>query len=196
MRRALASATLLCAIALHAVPAAPPRPASLRAGVLLIAHPGLPDPNFARTVVLVLRHGPGGAMGLVLNRPAEVEFQAVFPELPAPPQDRGSVHVGGPVAQDGVQVLVGSGPAESRIVDGVHVARSAQEIGRVLADPSHPPVRAYAGHAGWAPGQLEAEIARGDWFLLPAHSRDVFLSRADTGTLWRQLLDRATLPWV
>jgi putative transcriptional regulator len=175
--------------------AAPPGQPPLAAGVLLVAHPRLPDPNFARTVVLVLQHERSGSTGLVLNRPTSVEPRSVLPEL-APLEGRATVHLGGPVMPSRIQLLVGSGPAEARVVDGVYLVRSLQELERTLADPAHPFLRAYAGYAGWAPGQLEAELARGDWFLLPARAADVFASDREAAELWRRLLDRATLPWV
>ncbi len=194
MPAVLALLILLGALGFAGEPSGPRR-VPLAAGVLLIADPALPDPNFARTVVLVIRHGKDGSLGLVLNRPAELDFRGVFPELSAP-EGRGSVHLGGPVATNRIQLLSGGGPAEARIVDGVYLVRSEQELKQAVADPSAPTLRAYAGHAGWAPGQLDAEIARGDWHLLPARAADVFASGPDTAELWRRLIDRSTLPWV
>ncbi|HEX4692107.1 MAG TPA: YqgE/AlgH family protein, partial [Solirubrobacteraceae bacterium] len=133
---------------------------SLR-GKLLIAGPTLLDPNFARTVVLIAEHTDEGAMGLVLNRPAETLIDEAVPDLEWMATDDARVWVGGPVADTAVIVL-----AEWDLPELAGALVEA-DLGFVGADADQPAqldgairrARVFAGHAGWGPGQLEAELA-------------------------------------
>jgi putative transcriptional regulator len=159
-------------------------------GQLLIASPSIHDPNFRRTVVYMTEHGDEGAMGLVLNRAAETTVGEAVPDLAWLAEDDAVVHVGGPVAPQSVVVLaefeepelsallvdadLGFVPAE---VDDVSAL--AEALGRR---------RVFAGHAGWGPGQLEAEMQEESWILEPATREDVFTP--DPEELWSQVLRR------
>ena len=156
-------------------------------GRLLVATPTLSDPNFAHSVVLVLDHDDEGSLGVVLNRPTQVEVGAVLPRwrgLAASPEQ---VFIGGPVQPDGVLALAdgrGDGDALTLVRDGVGVLD-------LDADPDTLAlrrVRVFAGYAGWGGGQLEAEIERGDWFLVDARAEDVFSAAPDA--LWGDVLHR------
>ena len=154
---------------------------SLR-GHLLIASPALSD-VFRRSVVLVVEHGEDGALGLILNRPSEHRVIEAVPPLAdlADPDDL--VFVGGPVATEGVIAL-----GEFEVPDDA--ARPI--IGRLgvldpdAPDPSLTRLRVYAGHAGWAPGQLEGELEQDAWFVEPADPEDPFRE----GDLWVDALER------
>jgi putative transcriptional regulator len=158
-------------------------------GQLLVAGPTLLDPNFHRTVVLVVEHEEGGAMGLVLNRPSPIPAQRAIPELsPAlDPDER--LWVGGPVQGTSVVVLADfTGSAlESRSVQG--------DVGLVLPDADLEEVgeavrraRAFLGYAGWGPGQLEAELEGEDWIVADFSPKDAFTD--DPDRLWAQVLGR------
>ena len=156
-------------------------PDSLK-GQLLIAAPQLVD-YFRRTVVLVVEHNEEGAMGLVLNRPTETDVAEAVPDLAALADSVDVVHAGGPVQPDAVLVL---GDFEEPEEAGTPVSGT---LG--LLDPEHPDpalrrVRVYAGYAGWAPGQLDAEMEEGAWIVEPAAPDDPF-TRED---LWAAVLQR------
>jgi len=163
---------------------------SLR-GRLIIASPLLQDPNFDRTVVLITEHDEEGAMGLVLNRPSEAPVAEAVPDLAwVAPDDDGLVHIGGPVAPDGVIVLAEwDDPAHA----GVLVD---DDLGFVPGDPEDVDAvagavrraRVYAGHAGWGPGQLEAELAEEAW-IVEAPLRDELFS-PEPEDLWPAVLRR------
>jgi putative transcriptional regulator len=159
-------------------------------GKLLIASPVIADPNFARTVILVTEHGPEGAMGLVLNRRAESTVEQVVPDLDwiAEPGDR--VHVGGPVAATSVIVLAEfEDPGEAAlIIDGDlgFVPASADDRDALVAALRRR--RVFAGHAGWGPGQLEAELEEDSWIVGPALPDDVFADEPEE--LWATALRR------
>jgi putative transcriptional regulator len=160
---------------------------SLR-GQLLIAAPGMPD-YFRRSVVLVIEHGEQGAMGVVLNRPSEATVADAVPQLAelASPED--VVHAGGPVSPTAV-VAIGDfeDPAEAaRLVVG--------DVGLVDPDRTHPALRrlrVYAGYAGWAPGQLDAELEDEAWIVEPAEPDDPFQEE----DLWAATLQRKGGPYA
>jgi putative transcriptional regulator len=150
-------------------------------GKLLIASPALSD-FFERTVVLLIEHNEDGAMGVVLNRPSETMVAEAVPTLAGLGEDGEVVRLGGPVGQNSVVALGEFGdPGESsRLVVG--------ELG--VVDPDHSEslvrLRVYAGHAGWGPGQLEAELEQEAWVLGDPDPGDPF----SEGDLWAQALAR------
>jgi putative transcriptional regulator len=159
------------------------------AGQLLIAGPNLGDPNFWRTVVLVVAHNEEGALGLVLNRPSETTVREAVPDLTELIDPDEDVLVGGPVQQSAVIVLAQfDDPSNAALLafDDIGVLGDADSAGdsgiRIRA------ARAFAGHAGWGPGQLDDELARGDWILEPAQRDDAFSSAP--GALWPNVLQR------
>ncbi len=160
---------------------------SLR-GRLLISGGGLFDPNFRHTVVLVGEHNQDGALGVVLNRPLDVPVAAAFPPLSALAGPGELVYRGGPV-QPREPVLLAE-LAHAALAD-VPVFGT---VGFLTGDisPEVLPVlrraRVFVGHAGWGPGQLEAEMETGSWIVDPAREEDVFTDAPDT--LWARVLER------
>ena len=154
---------------------------SLR-GQLLIASPALSD-YFRRSVVLVIEHTEEGAFGLVLNRQAEASVSEAVPGLSGLAGDDLAVNLGGPVATDSVVVLgwfADPDAAATRVVGDVGLLDpDAQEAD--LRD-----LRVYAGHAGWAPGQLDDELEREAWIVEQAEPADPF----EEGDLWAMVLQR------
>lgn len=170
------------------------------AGRLLVASPDLADPNFLRTVVLVLAHGEEGALGIVLNRPSEASVAELVPgwsDLAAPPE---RVFLGGPVGLDAVvglaQLNEDGDDSQAlnprlRSVGTVDLNRSPED-----ADAKVEAVRLFAGSAGWGGGQLEGELGERAWFVVDPATEDVFTD--DPEHLWRAVLKRQPghLAWV
>jgi putative transcriptional regulator len=154
-----------------------------------VASEDLTDPNFKRTVVLLLSYGPQGAVGLVINRPTEVDLSTVFPDLDGL-RDRQVVYSGGPVER-GKWMLLARSPADleqgRRVFADVHVSESQAELNRLGGAPGAA-FRVYAGYAGWAPRQLGFEIAAGGWHVV-AGDPDLVLADASRD-VWRLLLPR------
>jgi putative transcriptional regulator len=157
-------------------------------GQLLVAGPGLLDPNFWRTVVLIVEHTDDGALGLVLNRPSETTVGEAVSELQELLDLDDPLYVGGPVQPSALIVLAEfDEPGDAALIafeDVGVLAGGGQQDG----SPSVRRGRAFVGHAGWAPGQLDDELERGDWILEPARRDDAF-----TGTpldLWSTVLTR------
>ena len=161
-------------------------------GKFLVAHRDLQDPNFSRTVVLVLRHDEQGTSGLIINRPTEVKISSLLPDVDDPGERRGIVYDGGPVSRDRVVMLLRSKAKveeSRRIFDDVHVSRSAELLRRLMqTNGARLHYRVYTGHAGWAPGQLAAEFERGDWHVRAADAEMVF--DESPHEIWKMLLPR------
>src|SRR5690606_27550725 len=137
-------------------------------GRLLVAAPPLVDPNFDRTVVLLLAHGTDdGALGIVLNRPSGVAVGEYLEPWQPLALDPGEVFIGGPVQPEGV---IGLGWVSGHLPDGVRRLADGVGVVDLHRSPDELPgvtgVRLFAGHAGWGPGQLEAEIREGAWFVV------------------------------
>jgi putative transcriptional regulator len=161
-------------------------------GRLLVATPQLEDPNFRRTVVLMLDHGDEGALGIVVNRPMDVPVDSVLPDWQPHVTAPGRLFRGGPVGLDGALGVVGV-PGDDE--EPLGVRRILGALG--LVDLDTPPeivagavvgIRIFAGHAGWGAGQLEAEIDEGAWYVVDAEARDPFSDHPDD--LWRAVLRR------
>ena len=162
---------------------------SLR-GQLLVASPVLEDPNFHRAVILVTEHTPDGAMGLILNRVATTTVADALPDLTWLADGDDPVHVGGPVAPNGVVVLAEwDEPARAAVLveDDLGFVPADLEDADGLAAAIRR-ARIFAGHAGWGPGQLEDELAEDAWIVAPARREDLF--SADPDTLWSTVLRR------
>ncbi|HVW18714.1 MAG TPA: YqgE/AlgH family protein [Solirubrobacteraceae bacterium] len=161
---------------------------SLR-GKLLIAAPVLADPNFARTVVLIAEHGADGALGVVLNRPSEATVREVVPDLGEVVDDDEPVFVGGPVQPDGVLVLAEfEDPAKAALTLDGDLGFVALESDIEAVGGQTRRARAFAGHAGWGPGQLDAELDEEAWFVAPFDREDAFTEEPDD--LWSRALIR------
>jgi putative transcriptional regulator len=155
---------------------------------LLIASPALVDPNFRRSVVLVVAHDDEGAVGLVLNRESDAEVGEAVPELSEIVEPDSRVSVGGPVQPEAVVVLAEwDDPEEagSIVFDDVGLMPSEAELEHV-ADATRR-VRIFAGYAGWSGGQLEAELTEPSWLIEDAQVEDVFGENDD---LWATVVRR------
>jgi putative transcriptional regulator len=159
------------------------------AGQLLLASPSLLDPNFMRTVVLIGVHSEDGAMGVVLNRPSTVAVADAVPQLRDTVGALEAVYVGGPVQPSSVVFLAEF--LEPALAGMLVLGRigfpapnaSIEQLAQATARR-----RVFAGHAGWGRGQLDAEIAGGDWIAHPAQPRDVFTDVPQE--LWSSVLTR------
>jgi putative transcriptional regulator len=158
--------------------------------VFLIARPGMPDPNFRESVVLVVQSDAAEATGLILNRPTNRSLAELLPgERFEPFTD--PIFFGGPVAQQGLFALFQSarysGPAVP-MLPGIFFAILPDSVDALLSKPPEE-IRFFSGYSGWAPGQLQAEIDRGDWLVVDADAKTVF--RRDTSRLWQDMVQRA-----
>lgn len=143
--------------------------------------PDLADPNFTRTVVLVLEHDADGAAGVILNRPSDISPVLDLPAWSGLLTTPEVVFIGGPVDPDaavGVAAI-----SEGLDTQGIQLVDLSAEPGDLQV-----PVRVYAGYAGWGPQQLEAELVQGGWIVAGAEPEDVFTEKPEE--LWRRVVGR------
>jgi len=156
----------------------------------LVAKPGMPDPNFRESVVLVVQGENSEATGVIINRPTDRSLAELLPgerfESFTDP-----IFFGGPVARQGLFALFQADKyagAAVTMLPGLYLAVLPDSVDTVLKNPP-PKVRLFSGYSGWAPGQLQGELDRGDWLVVDADLPTVF--RKDTSRLWQDMVRRA-----
>lgn len=161
-------------------------------GVFLVAKPGLPDPNFSQTVVLVTQTEDFSTVGVIINRPTTLELRQFLPDTHAAGNYRDPVFSGGPVMRQAIVALfrAESPPAAPafHVLKNLYLTMHADNILPLLSDGNRQ-YRLYAGFSAWAPRQLESEFGREGWYVLPADAQTVF--RANLEDLWQELVRRA-----
>lgn len=166
-------------------------------GRILVATPLLDDPNFRRSVVLILEHHSAeGTLGVVLNRPTDVPVGQVLPHWSELVTGPSVLFQGGPVALDSALALARVPSGEEPL--GWRALDEGSDVSRVgVLDLDAPPgliaaelvqLRVFAGYAGWGVGQLRSEIEQGAWYVLAGEAADVFAS--DPERLWGTVLRR------
>ena len=156
-----------------------------------MATPAIGDPNFSRTVILLLEHSGEGAFGLVLNRPTDLDVGDPLPNWELYTAQPCVVFVGGPVEQERAIALARADGAHPAVgwqqvlgpVGTLDLTREPDEVGGGVGA-----IRVFAGYAGWDGGQLEAEIAAGDWFVVDARAEDALCAAPEQ--LWADVLRR------
>jgi putative transcriptional regulator len=152
-------------------------------GLLLVASPRLPDPNFYRSVVLIIQHDKQGAFGLILNRPTENTIEEIWEMIGEQPCDNDQpINLGGPVGGPLLALHDNSECSEREILPGVHFATHKDHLNHLVAD-SMSTLRIYTGYSGWGAGQLEGEMKMGGWMTLPASADYVF---GDAEGMWKR----------
>lgn len=171
---------------------------TLEKGVFLVASRELADPNFSQSVVLLVDYGLRGAMGIVINQPTKVMLAEVIPAISQLADRQDPLYLGGPVARDQILLLMRT---HRRPADAAHVfadiffSASETALKQVLEQQdSNDHFHAYLGYAGWAPGQLEDEVARGDWYISAGQAATVF--EQEPSEIWNKLIQQNSGLWV
>jgi putative transcriptional regulator len=167
-------------------------------GVLLIAGRNLNDPNFSKSVVLITEFNETGTVGLVINRRTMIPLAEVFPQIGELTALLEHLYLGGPVATHSIRLLVQAEelPDEAKhVFDDIYLVDTHNLFNQIIQDePGRRNLKLYAGYAGWAPGQLESELLRGDWYIWHASAEIIFnMMPEDT---WNELIQVATAKWV
>ena len=151
-------------------------------GHFLVASSQLADPNFVRTVVLLVHHSEQGAFGVVLNRPAETTVEHLWDKAgQGPCECKQPFYVGGPVSGPVMAIHGDPDLAEMTIVPGVYFAAHRDHLERLLSQDEHP-FRIFINHSGWGEGQLENELEEGAWLTIAATPDFVFYDPFDLWT--------------
>jgi putative transcriptional regulator len=170
----------------------PDQTSSSLAGSFLIAHPGLVEANFRRTVLILPDHTPKeGSFGLILNRPTGKVVGDLLADKPLGRLSRIPVLSGGPVSPDQLILAAFRWHPQTQVLECRH--HIAVDEAERLASKQHHTVRAFSGYAGWSAGQLEGELAQRSWLVHKADQEEV-LEIARAALVWRELA--ATFgPW-
>jgi putative transcriptional regulator len=189
LKRLLAAAF----IALLSLGAAIAQEQPLANGVFLVAKPDLLDPNFRETVVLITQPEIGGGpIGVIVNRPIAVHLSQVVPDIGTVPERFEQIYSGGPVMPNGLIFLLRTHERIERgwqVLADVYMSGDLDVLRKVVGGQlKAEALRAYAGYAGWAPGQLQNEIRQGGWYVINADAETVFA--ADASRVWRDLIEK------
>jgi putative transcriptional regulator len=170
----------------------------LAKGVLLVASPRIQDPNFVESVILVIGYDHDGSMGLIVNQRTRVDLATALPDVEELRGVKENLFLGGPVGRDRVTLLLRSRVAPEAslpVMEGLFITTSADVLRQVVSkDRAGETFHVYAGYAGWSPGQLDDEVARGDWRIVRGDDRILF----DTppSQLWRRLNEKLAGEWA
>jgi len=170
----------------------------LGAGKLLVASRDLGDPNFAKTVILLVQYDPQGVVGLILNRRTNVPLSKVLDSLKAAKNLSDPVYLGGPVDIPSVFALFKSSAkieGADRVFGGVYLIHEKTLLEQTISTRPDPGVfHVYLGYAGWTRQQLRAEVELGAWFIFPADVSTVF--KTDPDGLWPQMIRQTEMKVV
>ncbi len=159
-------------------------------GIFLVATPGMQDPRFRRSVVLVLEHGENGTLGLIINKITKISLAQVLPDLEDSDQKSNLLFFGGPVGLEGILFLARNAEPHERakhVMEDVYYSGDKNLLEEFLEqNKGAGELRVFLGNSGWSSGQLAAEIAQGAWRLVRGDSLTLFAK--DLDNIWRDLI--------
>lgn len=184
-------------IANAAEPQGKPAP-TMDTGIFLVATEQLENTSFAQTVILITHNSEKGAAGLAINRPSQYHLNELFPKQRELRRHPDAVFLGGPVQGDSIFVLMRTKRPHAgmyQVARDLYFAAGLDALSHGLKNLGDKElVRAYVGFSGWAPGQLDAEIARGDWLVVHANTDIIFDENNDS--VWQRLYKTWTGQWI
>jgi putative transcriptional regulator len=193
--RAALCGVVVALLTVSALVAQSKTPEDLATGKLLVMPRDSSDPNFAKSVVLLVEYGDDGAVGLIINRQTTVPLSRALPELKGADTHSEPVYAGGPVGRDAILALLQSNtePTDAEPVFGkLYLVSSRHGLESALAGGAGPSdLHIYVGYCGWGPGQLESEVRRGSWYIFDGRQEAVFDS--DPSTLWSRMIARTEM---
>jgi len=173
-------------------------PASPETGIFLVATEQLENTSFAQTVILITHNSEKGAAGLAINRPSQYHLNELFPKQSELRRHADEVFLGGPVQADSIFVLMRTRRPHKgmyQVAKDLYFAAGLDALSHGLKNLGDKEiVRAYVGFSGWAPGQLDQEIERGDWLVVHANTDIIF--DQDNGSVWQRLYKTWTGQWI
>ncbi len=175
-----------------------PSPAAPAKGKFLVASRRLGDANFAETVVLLIEYNQKGALGVVINRPADEQLSTLLPNVEGLRHRADPIFLGGPVGRNQLLILARSPsqPEESLpVFEDVYTIAGQTVLERLIHEVgANAKFRAFVGYAGWGAGQLDFEMSQGGWHVVPADTATVF--DKPPSEIWPDLIRRGEAQWV
>jgi putative transcriptional regulator len=169
--------------------------AELSKGKFLVASRGMRDPRFSETVILLIDYSNQGAVGVIINRPSDINLSEILPTIKGLKDRDDVIHIGGPVGMNQLLLLVRSRvqPDDSRqVFRDVYVSSDQKALEKAIQNRQKGwGFRIYSGYAGWAPRQLDNEISRGDWHVAPADANIIF--NAEPARIWPDLIQKSAV---
>jgi putative transcriptional regulator len=162
------------------------------AGRFLVARRALDDPHFRQTVIYLLRHGPSGTVGLIINRPSGLDLSDALSDIDGKDLESRSLFFGGPVEFTTVSMLIRN-EQESRLVEhiagDIYLSGDRSVLDRMLSEnkPDNA-LHFYLGHASWLPEQLAREIRQEDWYVIDTDPAVIFSTRPES--VWKRLIEK------
>ncbi|MFV2057820.1 MAG: YqgE/AlgH family protein [Thiohalomonadales bacterium] len=167
-------------------------------GVILVATNNLRNSSFKESVILVTHNTVRGTTGIAINKPSNIPLRQYFPNSEQVKKYNGHIYYGGPVGSKNIFLLINTEKQQSgmyRVADGLYFTRGIDLLrSNIDKYNNEDHIRAYAGYAGWGPGQLQNEIDRGDWTIVRSDPSVVFA--ADQETLWNRLNKSHSGRWI
>jgi len=162
-------------------------------GRFLVATEQLDHTSFHQAVILITHHSERGATGLTINRPTKIPLRKIFPHTQQLKQKEDSLYLGGPVSTNAIFVLLRTNQPSKNMH---HIAKNIyfSTANSAFSNAFNGTSRVYAGYAGWSPGQLQAEIDRGDWTLMHTEPNIIFEKKPQN--LWQRLSKRWSGQWL
>lgn len=160
-------------------------------GKLLLATPAIGDGNFEQSVIYMLHHDADGALGVIINRPSDLDLAELLPRWSDLTVEPANIFAGGPVEENGfigVGHAVGEQPETAVAVPGTNVVTVDLESDPALAAAHIDRLRIFRGYAGWGARQLDTELAAGAWFTVTSEPDDIW--SATPGELYEAVLLR------
>ena len=166
-------------------------------GQLLIASSLLVDPNFSRSVLLMIQHGEEGALGVILNRPLKITIQTAWEQISEGPcHADGFLHQGGPCEGPLMVLHTRKALSQVEVLPGLYFSTEKDAVEQ-LVSTSEGALKFFVGYAGWGPGQLEGEMEEGGWLATPITSGEIFSSDDENWNRIRTIAARsAAFPWL
>jgi putative transcriptional regulator len=163
-------------------------------GFFLVASEEMQDPRFKQAVILATPHHRGEVVGVVVNKPTEIAVSTLFPQSELKDEHSRQLYFGGPVSGQSLLFLIRSKKqpkASLRIFENVFLSADSKVLEQVLRHPRpFAGLRVFSGYAGWKPGQLEAEVKKGNWLLREADTEILF--NTEPGLIWQKLRDSSS----
>ena len=167
-------------------------------GDVLIADPKLQGSYFEGSVILITNHGTSGSMGVIVNRPTTMRLFHVLPKIKGLKDRADILYLGGPVSPQSMVLLLQTQhlfDSSHLVFDDIYFSGDMETLLNIIKKAApEDEYRVYSGYAGWGPGQLEGELARGVWRVLRAFPNDIFNEEPES--VWERLIRRSTQQFI
>jgi len=170
----------------------------LEKGVFLVASRAITDPRFKETVILVTEFNRHGAIGVIINRPTDIDLAEIFPDMESLKHNDIHPYIGGPIHPTFLSVLINTVQSKkdmSPVLDDVLFGLGTGFVKNLISEMKKiDKLHVYFGYAGWIAGQLELELRRGDWYIMKGDTQAIFNN--DPTNIWSSYIELVDGIWI